>query len=64
MPGETESYRTSGSVLMAGVKLTQAFSGSGYNGQTRLFQDFASRMYFMNAEETALEGKEDEYCDL
>lgn len=64
MPGEAESYRTSGSVLMAGVKLTQAFSGSGYNEQTRLFQDFASRMYFMNAKETALEGKEDEYCDL
>lgn len=47
MPGETEHYQTSGSVLMAGVKLTQAFGGTGYSEQTRLFQDFASRMYFM-----------------
>ncbi|MDY2588637.1 MAG: alpha-galactosidase [Agathobacter sp.] len=47
MPGETEEYTASGSVLMAGVKLHQAFGGTGYNDETRYFQDFASRIYFM-----------------
>lgn len=47
MPGETESYRASGSVLMAGVKLAQGFSATGYSEETRYFPDFASRMYFM-----------------
>ena len=47
MPGETESYRASGSVLMAGVKLTQGFAATGYSEETRYFPDFASRMYFM-----------------
>ncbi len=47
MPGETEHYRASGSVLMSGVKLAQGFSATGYNENTRYFPDFASRMYFM-----------------
>lgn len=47
MPGETESYRASGSVLMAGVKLTQGFAATGYSEETRYLPDFASRMYFM-----------------
>lgn len=47
MPGETEEYTASGSVLMAGVKLHQAFGGTGYNDETRYFQDYASRIYFM-----------------
>lgn len=47
MPGEIESYRASGSVLMAGVKLTQGFAATGYSEETRYFPDFASRMYFM-----------------
>lgn len=47
MPGETERYRASGSVLMAGVKLTQGFAATGYSEETRYFPDFASRMYFM-----------------
>ncbi len=47
MPGETESYRASGSVLMAGVKVAQGFSATGYSEETRYFPDFASRMYFM-----------------
>ncbi len=51
MPGETEQYQASGSVLMAGVKLSQAFGGTGYDERTRLFSDFASRLYFMNAKE-------------
>ena len=47
MPGETERYRASGSVLIAGVKLTQGFAATGYSEETRYFPDFASRMYFM-----------------
>lgn len=47
MPGETEHYQASGSVLMAGVKLSQGFTATGYNENTRYFPDFASRLYFM-----------------
>lgn len=47
MPGETEDYTTYGSVLMGGVKLNSAFAGTGYDEHTRYFQDFDSRMYFM-----------------
>ena len=50
-PGETEDYTASGSVLMAGVRLKPAFSGTGYSDQVRLFGDHASRMYFMEAAE-------------
>lgn len=50
MDGEVEDYILSGETLNnAGIKLTQAFGGTGYNGETRLFQDFASRMYFIEA---------------
>ena len=52
MNGEVEDYIVSGQTLNnAGLKLTQAFGGTGYNDDTRLFQDFASRMYFMEAVE-------------
>ena len=44
---ETEYYEASGSVLMAGVKLSQAFSATGVNENIRYFQDFDSRIYFM-----------------
>lgn len=47
MPGEKEEYIASGSVLMAGVKLHQSFGATGYNDETRYFQDFGSRIYFM-----------------
>ena len=51
MDGETEDYHVYGDTLMhAGVKLKQAFSGTGYNDQVRYFQDFGSRIYFMEAE--------------
>lgn len=33
-----------------GVKLKQAFGGTGYNNEVRYFQDFAARMYFMEEE--------------
>jgi alpha-galactosidase len=50
-PGETEDYTASGSLLMAGVKLSPGFSGTGYNEKVRFWTDFSSRMYFMEAVE-------------
>ena len=47
MQGEKEEYIASGSTLMSGVKLTQGFAATGYNEETRFFQDFGSRIYFM-----------------
>ena len=53
MPGETECYTATGGSLMSGVKIHQAFAGTGYNDETRYFQDFGSRIYFMEqVEET------------
>lgn len=51
--GETEDYVVTGETLNnAGIKLTQAFGGTGFSGSdTRVFQDFASRMYFFEAVE-------------
>ena len=54
MDGEVEDYILSGRNLMsAGIKLSQGFGGTGYNDKTRLFQDFASRMYFIEAVDPA-----------
>ena len=48
MSGETEDYCVSGSVLNhAGVRLKQGFSSTGYNEKTRYFQDFDSRLYYI-----------------
>lgn len=48
MDGETEDCKVYGDALMnAGVKLKQSFGGTGYNDQVRYFQDFGSRLYFM-----------------
>ncbi|MCF0231317.1 MAG: alpha-galactosidase, partial [Enterococcus sp.] len=42
--------KSSGAVLMnSGVKLNQAYSGTGENENTRQFSDFSTRMYFMEA---------------
>ena len=50
MPGESEDCVASGASLMtAGVKLRQAFSGTGYDENVRFFQDFSSRLYLMEA---------------
>lgn len=50
MGGESEEYTAKGSVLMhTGVALRQQFSGTGYNENVRLFPDFDSRMYFIEA---------------
>ena len=52
MPGEQEDLTASGETLMrAGVKLKQAYSGTGYNENVRYFQDFSSRLYYMEAVE-------------
>lgn len=47
MKGEVEDAVSSGSVLMKGIKLKQAFSATGIADDMRFFSDFASRMYFM-----------------
>ncbi len=52
MEGEKEDLITYGDTLMrAGIALKPAFAGTGYNSDTRLFPDFSSRMYFMEAVE-------------
>lgn len=52
LPGESEDYTVSGAVLQqAGIKLRQGFSGTGYNEETRYFQDFSSRLYLIRAVE-------------
>ena len=52
MGGEIEDYTAKGSVMMnAGVALKQQFSGTGLNEQVRVFPDFSSRMYFIEAVE-------------
>ena len=56
LDGELEDYTVTGSVLNnAGVKLKQAYGGTGFNAETRLFQDFASRMYFIEAKDMTVE---------
>ena len=52
LDGEKEACAAYGDALMhGGVHLKQAFAGTGYNGDVRPFQDFASRIYFMECEE-------------
>lgn len=54
MDGETEDYICSGgSIMYDGVKLHQAFVGTGYSDQVRYFPDYASRLYFMEETEEA-----------
>lgn len=51
MDGETEDYHAYGDALMyGGVRLKQSFGGTGYNDQVRYYQDFSSRIYFMESE--------------
>ncbi len=50
MDKEKDDYTAKGSVLMnAGIALSQQFSGSGYSEEVRLFPDFSSRMYLIEA---------------
>ena len=51
MDGETEDLKAYGDTLMyGGVHLKQSFGGTGYNNEVRYFQDFGSRIYFMEAQ--------------
>lgn len=55
MDGETEDLYAYGDTLMyGGVRLKQAFGGTGYNNEVRYFQDFGSRIYFMEEIEDIL----------
>ena len=46
--GETEDCLVYGDELMYhGVKLKQAFGSVGFGKDTRVYQDFGSRLYFM-----------------
>jgi alpha-galactosidase len=52
LDGETEDHKVAGSLLMqAGISLKQGFAGVGYNQEVRLFQDYDSRLYYMEAVE-------------
>ena len=54
MPGEQEAFLVPGAVLMrAGIQLSPAYAGTGFNERTRCFQDFSSRLYFLEAQEAA-----------
>ena len=48
LDGESEDCTLTGDALMnCGVRLSAGFSGAGVDERIRCFQDFASRMYFM-----------------
>ena len=48
MDGEKEDAYVYGDTLMYnGVRLKQAFGGTGYSNEVRYYQDFGARMYFM-----------------
>lgn len=52
MDGEKEDLTACGDALMyAGVNLREGFAGTGYNDSVRFYQDFATRLYFMEAVE-------------
>ena len=51
MNGEQEDLTAAGDVLMkTGFALKPAFSGTGFNENVRVFPDFASRLYFFEAQ--------------
>ena len=50
LDGEKEDITANGDLLEnAGIYLSPAFGGTGFNEKTRVFTDFASRMYFLKA---------------
>ena len=52
MGEESEDVTATGAVLMrTGVALRPAYAGTGFNENTRVFPDFASRLYYMEATE-------------
>ena len=51
LDGESEDIYVYGNLLMnAGIKLSPGFNGLGHSDKVRVFGDYASRMYFMEAE--------------
>ena len=60
MDSEKEDCTAFGDALMySGVHLQPAFGGTGYNEQVRYFQDFSSRMYFIESVEEKREDTDD-----
>ena len=52
MPGEYEDYIAYGDTLESGgVKLLQAYVGTGFSEEVRYFPDFGARLYFIEAED-------------
>ena len=52
LPGEREEMIASGGLLMkAGAWLKQGFSGTGFDGETRVMGDFGSRLYVLETVE-------------
>ena len=52
LPGEQENIRASGDVLVkCGVWLKQGFSGTGFDGETRVMGDCGSRLYILERED-------------
>ena len=50
LPGEREELTASGDLLMkCGAWLKQGFSGTGFDGETRVMGDFGSRLYILDA---------------
>ena len=48
--GETEDlYAYGDSMMENGIPLSPAYSGTGFNEKTRVFGDFTSRLYFIQA---------------
>ena len=48
MDGATEDYRVSGSLLNhAGIHLAHTFAGTGYNPGSDLYQDYDTKVYFI-----------------
>ena len=52
LDGEKEDITACGELFEnAGIYLSPAFGGTGFNEKTRVFQDYASRMYFLQSVE-------------
>ena len=55
MDGEVEDAYLYGDALMnCGIMLHQNFAGTGFNDQVRYYQDFSSRLYFMERKENEI----------
>jgi alpha-galactosidase len=51
LPGEIEEHTASGQLIcQVGVALKQGYIGTGFNEQVSVYQDYASRMYFIEME--------------